>query len=159
MNLNKIFILGRLTRDPEMRQTQSGQTIVNLSLATNRMWNDQAGVKQNQTEFHNVVIWGKLGQIAHQYLAKARLVLIEGRISTRSWQDQSGQKRNRTEIIAENMQMGPRMLSGSQAPDSGANTAPPANQKPPEPALPEVQFDDFGGDEKTEEVRIEDIPF
>src|SRR3989344_2678820 len=93
MNLNKVFILGNLTRDPELRQTSSGQNVASFGIATNRMWTNQSGVKQNQTEFHNVVLWGRLAEIAHQYLAKGRLVLIEGRLNTRAWQDQSGQKK------------------------------------------------------------------
>lgn len=151
MNLNKAFILGNLTRDPELRQTPTGQNVASFGVATNRMWTDPAGNKQTQTEFHNVVLWGRLAEIASQYLSKGRLVFIEGRITTRSWQDQQGQKKYRTEIVAENMQLGPRFQS-----------APNPNQTPPETrqepssdsnkeTLPEVQLD--------EEIKVENIPF
>ncbi len=110
MNFNRIFILGNLTRDPELRQTPSGQSVVNFGVATNRIWNDKNGNRQQEVEYHNVVVFGKLAQIAAQYLTKGQLVFVEGRIRTRSWEDASGQKRNRTEIIASSFQMGPRKL-------------------------------------------------
>lgn len=108
MNLNKVFILGNLTRDPELRSTPSGQEVATFGVATNRVWTDKSGQKQTEVEYHNVVVFGRLAQIASQYLSKGRLILVEGRIKTRSWEDQNGQKRTRTEIIAENFQMGPR---------------------------------------------------
>ena len=108
MNLNKAFILGRLTRDPESRAMPSGGNVANFGLATNRVWSDKSGNKQDATEYHNIVVFGRLADICSQYLSKGRLVLIEGRIQTRSWQDKDGNKKYRTEIVAENMQMGPR---------------------------------------------------
>jgi len=107
MNLNKVMILGNITRDPEMRTTPAGKAVVTLGVATNRRWTNASGQKQEQAEFHNVVLWGRLAEIANQYLAKGALVLIEGRLQTRTWEGQDGVKRYRTEIIAENMQMGP----------------------------------------------------
>ncbi len=107
MNLNKAIIVGRLTRDPEVRVTNSGQNVTNFGLATNRVWNDQQGNRQESTEFHNIVAFGKLADICSQYLNKGKLILVEGRLQTRSWEDQNGNKKYRTEIIAENMQMGP----------------------------------------------------
>ncbi|MCX6813688.1 MAG: single-stranded DNA-binding protein [Candidatus Azambacteria bacterium] len=156
MNLNKVFILGNLTRDPELRQTPNGQNVASFGVATNRMWTDRSGVKQTQTEFHNVVLWGRLAEIAHQYLAKGRLVFIEGRLNTRTWEDQSGQKRNRTEIIAENMQLGPRPASVPNQPQTPIQNAP----KPE--VLPEVQLDDIDISEtpkEDEEIKVENIPF
>lgn len=111
MNFNKAFIVGRLTRDPESRTLSSGQTVASFGLATNRFWTDQSGEKKESTEFHNIVAFGKLSDICSRYLSKGQIVLIEGRIQTSSWDDKDGNKRYRTEIIAENMQMGPR--SGS----------------------------------------------
>ena len=113
MNLNKAFILGRLTRDPEQRTMPSGRTVSSFGIATNRVWtNRDSGEKQEQVEFHNVVAFGKLAEICNQYLNKGQLILVEGRIQTRSWDSQDGNKRSRTEIVAENMQMGPKAGSG-----------------------------------------------
>jgi len=108
MNFNRVFILGNLTRDPELRQTPSGQSVATFGVATNRIWIDKDGNRQQEVEYHNVVAFGKLAQIAAQYLTKGRLIFIEGRLRTRSWEDASGQKRSRTEIIAINFQMGPK---------------------------------------------------
>jgi len=154
MNLNKAFILGNLTRDPEMRQTPSGQSVVNFGVATNRMWTDPTGNKQTQTEFHNIVVWGRLAEIAKQYLAKGRLVFIEGRLVTRSWQDQQGQKKYRTEIVTENMQLGPRFNS----PNAAVNPVQPAAIKVETETLPEVQLDE-PDNKSTEEINIDNIPF
>lgn len=109
MNLNKVFLIGRLTQNPQKKVLPSGQAVCNFGLATDRFWTNKEGKKQQETEFHNIVLFGKLAEIASQYLKKGSLVFIEGRLRTRSWQDQSGQKRQRTEIIVERMQMGPRV--------------------------------------------------
>lgn len=159
MNLNKAFILGNLTRDPELRQTPTGQNVANFAVATNRMWSDPSGNKQTQVEFHNVVVWGRLAEIASQYLAKGRLVFIEGRITTRSWQDQQGQKKYRTEIVAENMQLGPRPQLASNPNQTGAaiprdsESGFDSNRE----TLPEVQLDDMPKND--EEIKVENIPF
>ena len=105
MDLNKVQIIGRITQDIELRQTPNGQSVTTLSIATNRNWTDGQGMKQEQAEFHNVVLWTKLAEIASQYLAKGRKVYIEGRLQTRSWEAQDGSKRYRTEIVGENMIM------------------------------------------------------
>src|SRR3989344_4344973 len=98
MNLNKVFILGRLTVDPQLRSTAGGQSVASFGLATNRVWTDKAGAKQEAVEFHNVVVWGRQAEIASKFLIKGSLVLIEGRLQTRSWDDKQGQKRRTTEI-------------------------------------------------------------
>lgn len=152
MNLNKVFILGNLTRDPELRQTPSGQNVATLGVATNRIWTDRDGNKQTQVEFHNVVLWGRLAEIAKEYLNKGRLVFVEGRLVTRSWQDQQGQKKYRTEIVAENMQLGPRF-----AQNSGANQPRTEAENSAPEVLPEVQLDDAPKGE--EEIKVENIPF
>ncbi len=109
MNLNKIFIIGRLTQEPEARSTSSGQTVTTLRMATNRVWTDQGtGQKKEATEYHTVVAWGRLGEIASQYLRRGGLVMIEGRLQTNSWVGQDNVKRYSTEIVAENLQLGPR---------------------------------------------------
>lgn len=108
MNLNKIFLIGRLTQDPELRSTPSGQSVATLRMATNRVWNDPSGQKKEATEFHTVIAWGRLGEIANQYLKRGGLVMIEGRIQTRTWTDPNNNKRYFTEVIAEGLQLGPR---------------------------------------------------
>ena len=108
MNLNKVILIGRLTRDPETRALPSGQSVANFGMATDRFFTDKSGQKQQQTEFHNIVAFGRLADIAAQYLFKGSLVMIEGRLRTRSWQDSSGNRRSRTEIIGERLQLGPK---------------------------------------------------
>ena len=151
MNLNKAFVLGRLTADPEVRNLPSGQNVANFSIATNRIWNDKDGNRQDQTEFHNIVMFGKLADIASQYLAKGALCLIEGRIQTRSWEGQDGQKKYRTEIVAEGLQMGPRAANSGEGGGYAANSSKPA---------PKKKQEDTSLDELDEnEVDVEDIPF
>jgi single-strand DNA-binding protein len=143
MDLNRATIIGRITRDPEIRSTTSGQSVATLSVATNRSWTDAAGVKQEKSEFHNCVLWGKLAEIAGQYLSKGRRAYIEGRIETRDWTGQDGVKRYRTEIVAENMIMldGPRNTTPG-TPTTNNDNFPTTNQTPVE-----------------EEIKVEDIPF
>ncbi len=102
-SLNKVQLIGNLTRDPEVRQIPSGQMVCTVGVATNRQWKGQDGQKQDATEFHNLVCWGKLAEIAGQYLKKGTKVYFEGRLQTRSWDDDNGKKNYKTEIVAENM--------------------------------------------------------
>ncbi len=104
-SLNKVQLIGNLTIDPEVKQTPNGQFVANFNLATNRVWKDSAGQKQEQTEYHAIVVWGKLAEIVQQYLWKGKKVYVEGRLSTRSWEDQTGQKKYKTEIVAESLIM------------------------------------------------------
>jgi single-strand DNA-binding protein len=152
MNFNKAIILGNLTRDPDTRTLPSGQPVVNLGLATNRIYNDQSGNKQQLTEFHNVVAFGKLADICSRYLTKGQLVLIEGRIQTRNWQDQNGVKHYKTEIVAENMQMGPRKGESGNAPAQAQ--AAPAHEE-----IPIIETDELPPAEEEEGVKMKDIPF
>lgn len=155
MNLNKAIIIGNLTRDPEIRTIPSGQQVATFGIATNRVWKDQSGNKQQKTEFHNIVAWGKLAEIASQYLAKGRLAMIEGRIETRTWDGQDGSKRNRTEIVAENLQMGPRFQGASG--DAGNSFKKKTNNSPAETEnAPQEQP---SAEPEGEEIKIEDIPF
>jgi len=113
MFYNKAIILGNLTRDPEIRTMPSGQPVATFGVATNRVWTDrQSGQKKEEVQFHNVVVFGRLAELANQYLSKGSLVLIEGRIRTRNWETPQGIKRYVTEIIGEAMQLGPRSGSG-----------------------------------------------
>ncbi|KKT57686.1 MAG: Single-stranded DNA-binding protein [Candidatus Giovannonibacteria bacterium GW2011_GWC2_44_9] len=148
MNLNKVFLIGNLTRDPELRSLPSGQAVVNFGLATNRMWKGKDGSQQKQVEFHNIVMFGRLAEITKQYLTKGSMIMVEGRIQTRSWQGQDGQKKQRTEIVAEAMQMGPRG-GGNRAPSAES----PAKQEEEAPEiLATVEYPE-------DEIKPEDIPF
>lgn len=102
-SINKVIIIGNLTRDPEMKTTQSGQVIVNFGIATNRTWTTNDGQKKESAEFHEVVAWAKLGEICHKTLKKGKLVYVEGYLKTRSWETESGEKKFRTEIVAQDM--------------------------------------------------------
>ncbi len=104
--LNKVMLIGNLGRDPEVRSTPSGQNVASFSLATNRKWKDRDGNRQEQTEWHNIVCWGRQAEIAGQYLTKGKQIYVEGRIQTRSWDDKtSGEKKYKTEIVCDNFQM------------------------------------------------------
>src|SRR3989344_7381042 len=122
MNLNKAFLIGNLTRDPELKTLPSGTAVVNFGMATNRIWKDKQGAKQQDVQFHNVVAFGRQAEIVNQYLKKGSLVFIEGRIQTRSWDAADGSKRNRTEIVAERIQLGPRP---AQSADNSRNFGAP----------------------------------
>lgn len=125
--VNKVILIGNLGRDPEMRSLPSGQPVATFSLATNRRWKDREGQRQEQTEWHNIVVFGRQAEVAGQYLTKGKQIYVEGRIQTRSWDDkQSGEKKYRTEIVCENFQMlsGPgeqRGGGGGRGADSGAD--------------------------------------
>ena len=97
-SINKVILIGNLGRDPEVRYTQNGNAVANLNLATNEVWNDKSGNRQERTEWHRVVVWGKQAEIAKEYLSKGRQVYVEGSLQTREWQDKEGQKRSTTEI-------------------------------------------------------------
>lgn len=159
MNYNKAIIIGNVVADPESRSTPSGQQVCSLRVATNRVWTDKSGQKQQKTEFHNVVLWRRLAEIAAQYLRKGSMVLIEGRLETRSWDDQQGNKKYRTEIIAENMQLGPKGYSGTGGDDRGPqqqqkqqqNQQPKQEDKGSKEEIPIIEED--------EEIDVKDIPF
>ncbi len=103
--VNRVILVGRLGKDPEMRYTTSGTPVVNFSLATDEVWTDQNKERQKRTEWHNIVAWSRLAEICGQYLGKGQLIFIEGRIQTREWDDRDGNKRRTTEVVASNMQM------------------------------------------------------
>ena len=154
MDLNKVMLIGRLTRDPESRTTPQGVTVCNFSVATSRTWKDQQGVTQDKTEYHNVVAWRRLGEICAQYLAKGRQIYLEGHLQTRNWDDQTtGQKRYRTEVVADNM-----IMLGSKSDhvkSADADSQETASAKAPTPVPAMVQ----AAPASDEEIRIEDIPF
>lgn len=143
MDLNKVFLIGNITRDPELRSTPTGQSVCSFGLATNRLWVDASGQKQTQTEFHNIVTWGKLAEICHQYLKKGRKIFVEGRIQTREWENTEGVKKQRTEIIAENM-----IILDRQAGSKNAEL----DKTTPEAISSDSSLPD-------EEIKVENIPF
>lgn len=152
MDLNRATLLGRLTRDPEVRTTPGGQSVANLGVATSRVWTDQSGVKQERSEFHNCVLWGKLADIAGQYLSKGRKVYLEGRLETRDWTGQDGAKRSRTEIVVDNL----IMLDGrndSAGPVTKNTTSAPKVSNNDQNQISPPSFEDEG------EIKVEDIPF
>ena len=132
MSVNKVILVGNLGRDPEMRHTQSGRPVANFTLATNERWRDRDGQQQERTEWHRIVLWDRLAEVATDYLAKGRQVYIEGRIQTREWEDRDGNKRYTTEIVGLNMQMlGRRGEGGYEAAGSSAPPSEdPASQDP-----------------------------
>lgn len=159
MNLNKAFILGRVTRDPQTKNLPSGLLVANFGIATNRVFYDKNREKQKQTEFHNIVAFGKPAEIIQQYLKQGSLVLIEGRIQTRSWEDKDGIKKYRTEIIVENLQLGPR----SQNQTSEQNYNPPSTEKKPDITTKEIPTIEEGYNpavkkEENEEIDVKDLP-
>ena len=178
MNLNKVFLFGNLTRDPELRQTPNGQAVCTFGIATNRSFNNAAGQRQEQVEFHNIVAWGRQAEVITQYLKKGSSIFVEGRLQTRSWDDQAGAKHTRTEIVIEEFQFGPRPAGtggGSTAfttSGSGQSNNPPAGgggynrqggnnradqneqKAPPEDNTPIIELP---GDEQ--EIDVKDIPF
>lgn len=175
MNLNKAFVLGNVTRDPEVRALPSGQQVTSFGIATNRFYTDKEGQKKQEAEFHNIVCFGKLADIASRYLNKGSLILIEGRIKTRNWVNSQGIKQYRTEIIAEGMQLGPKGAgspTGSNYGKSSFQNPEPEIQKQEEiPIIEEnyipstnndtiedqkaVSFDD----EASNEIDVREIPF
>lgn len=130
--VNKVILVGNLGRDPELRSTPSGQQVASFSLATSRKWKDRDGNRQEQTEWHNIVCWGRQAEIAGQYLTKGRQIFVEGRIQTQSWEDrQSGEKKYRTEIVCENFQMlgqrGDQPESAAPRPEEQSSPPPPSD--------------------------------
>ena len=164
MNFNKAIIVGNLTQDPEVRTIPSGDKVANFSVATNRMWTDKTtGEKQQRAEFHNIVLWRRLAEIAEQYLNKGSLVLIEGRIETRKWEDKDGNTRYKTEIIGENMQMGPRRNGGgnNNSPKEESSKKNDNKNEDKEEELPTIDADTptSTSTDDDDEVDVKDIPF
>lgn len=159
MNLNKVFLIGRLTNDPQLRSTPGGQSVASFSIATNRNWTDKQGAKQVDVQFHNVVAWGRQAEIVSQYMKKGGLVMIEGRLQTRNWQDKQGQTRSTTEIVCESLQLGPRATGGAYGGDFGGAPSRSSSQgakgdeysQDIKETLPEIDIE--------EEIKAEDIPF
>jgi len=162
MNFNKAIVVGRLTKDPEIRTTPNGQSVASIGVATSRVWNSNTGEKQEKTEFHSIVAWGKLAEICGQYLTKGQLVLFEGRLETRSWEGQDGIKRSKTEIIAENMQMGPKSRLQNDEKlyqDEEKKKDKRSDDMPSQSQEPENYNKKIRNESDDDEIKIEDIPF
>ena len=172
MDFNKVILVGRVTANPELRTTPSGQSVTTIGVATNRTWTDKAGARQEATEFTNVVMWGRTAEIASQFLVKGATVLIEGRLQTREWETKQGEKRRTTEVLCERMQLGPRPMNAgapagsfaaksqpatpsSSASGPAAASAPDAHAsgKADDDQLPVINFEEEG------DIKPEDIPF
>jgi single-strand DNA-binding protein len=155
-SVNKVILVGNLGRDPEMRYMPSGDAIASFSVATTDTWKDKNGQKQERTEWHRISMFGKLAEIAGEYLKKGSSVYIEGRLQTRKWQDKEGNERQTTEIVADRMQMlGGRSGGGNayEFVDDMDQSAPPPQQRPATPAQKPTAapssgsgFDDFEDD-------------
>ncbi len=163
MYLNKVLLIGNLTRDPEMKALPTGNKVTTFSLATNRIWKDKAGAKQESVEYHNVVVFGRQAETSAQYLKRGQSVYIEGRLQTRSWDDKAtNQKKYRTEVVADTVQFGQKTASapgsfgesktgtGYSASLSEKTTAPQNNSE--KEALDTIEYPE-------EESNVEDIPF
>lgn len=161
MNVNKVILVGRLTRDPDMRTTPSGQSVATLSMATNNFWTDKSGTRQERTEFHSVVLWGRLAEIALQYLTKGQECFIEGRLQTREYTAKDGTQRKVTEIIGENMQLGARAQGSGQGGYQKAQSAAPAahSEASTKATSSEEEIPTINLDDEKEEIKIEDVPF
>ncbi len=151
MNINKVFIFGRLGQDPELRALPSGVQVASFSVATNRFYKDKEGNKQEQTDWHNIVVFGRQAELAQQYLKKGDTAFIEGRLQTRSWEGQDGQKRYRTEIVADRVQFGPK-TSGQTAQAAPAQEI--SGDEASEPTPADIKYPD-----NDNEINPDDIPF
>jgi len=152
MNLNKVFLVGNLTRDPELRNLPSGTAVASFGMATNRVWKNQQGEKQEDVQFHNIVVFGRQAEIVSQYLAKGSLILVEGRIQTRSWDGKDGSKQYRTEIVAERIQFGPKNAAKSGSFNKGEAPETQREDVSSRGGLPEIDINE-------EEIKAEDLPF
>lgn len=167
MNLNKVFILGRLTADPQLRTTPGGESVATFSLATNRYWTDKTGNKKEMTEYHNIVVWGRQAEFVSQYLSKGGIALVEGRLQTRSWEGKDGAQRKTTEIVAEGIQLGPRPAGSVGAHSTEQRQGGPRpvghmdargkgrgedEQPAPKEEMPVIDLDEEG-------IHPEDLPF
>ncbi len=153
MYLNKAILIGNLTRDPELKSLPSGIKVCSFSIATNRVWKDKNGARQESSDYHNVVVFGRQAETVAQYMKKGNSILVEGRIQTRSWDDKtSGEKKYRTEIVADRTQFGPK---GGAAPAGGTSSAGGASKGPQASGPDEVDTIEY----PEEDISPEDIPF
>jgi len=151
MYLNKVFLIGNLTRDPELKALPTGTKVASIALATNRSWKDAQGAKKESVEYHNVVAFARQAEVLAQYMKKGSSIYVEGRIQTRSWDAQDGTKKYRTEIVLENFQFGPKAGGAMGATPSSTPSKGPTDADA-KPDLDTVEYPE-------EEINLEDIPF
>jgi len=151
MYLNKALVIGNLTRDPELKSLPSGIQVASFSVATNRVWKDKNGAKQESVDYHNIVVFGRQAEIVSQFLRKGSSVLVEGRMQTRSWDSPDGKKNYRTEIVGDRVQFGPR---SSGAPASVPSSPSPKSQEDKQevPPIESIEYPE-------ENINLDDIPF
>src|SRR3989344_1570947 len=163
MNLNKVYLIGRLTQDPETRSTTSGQSVTTLKMATNRVWKDPSGGRKDATEYHTVMAGSRLGEIASQYLKKGGLVMIEGRLQTRNWTGKDNVKRYVTEIVAESLQMGPKSTGGQSNYSAEVTDIKKSSSSPVKDSdIPIIDADEpmnIGVEEDEVSIKETDLPF
>lgn len=155
MNINKVLIAGRITLNPELKALPSGSKVCSFGVATNETYKDAQGVKKEKTEFHNIVIFGKLAETVAQYMTKGSEIFIEGKIQNRSWDAQDGTKKYRTEIIAQSVQF------GAKPKDAQAKSATPSYNEMKDDKSFEERVDDLSATDyaQDEDINLEDIPF
>ncbi len=152
MNLNKVLLMGNLTRDPELKTLPSGSSVASFGIATNRVWKNQQGERQEEVQFHNIVVFGKQAETASQYLKKGASVFIEGRLQTRNWDAQDGTKKSKTEIVAERVQFGPRKQGGGTVGQEGQTATSGKGNAKQEEQLETIEYPE-------EDIKPEEIPF
>lgn len=155
MYINKALIYGNLTRDPEMRSLPNGTAVTQFSVATNRVYKDKNGARQESTDYHNVVVFGRQAETVSQYLRKGSGVFVEGRMQTRSWDDKDGTKKYRTEVIADRIQFGPKAggaVGGADVGGAGSGASKPKQASSAAPEMDTIEYPD-------EDINPDDIPF
>lgn len=153
MYFNRAIVIGNLTRDPEIKALPSGIQVASFSVATNRVWKDKAGARQESTDYHNVVVFGRQAETTGQYLKKGSSVLVEGRMQTRSWDGADGKKNYRTEIVADRVQFGPRPGGAGSSVGGGSTSGDMGGSKASAPGpLDTIEYPE-------EEINPDDIPF
>jgi len=152
MYLNKAMIIGNLTRDPELKSLPSGMKVASFSVATNRVWKDKNGAKQESADYHNIVVFGRQAETVAQYMKKGSNVMVEGRLQTRSWDDKDGQKKYRTEIVADRVQFGSRSGGGGAPAGGSSNDSQASSKVDKNEGIDTIEYPE-------EEINPEDIPF
>jgi len=159
-SLNKVMLIGNLTREPEVRETTTGQKVATFSVATNRYWKDANGNQNEETEYHDAVAWGKLAEICQAYLKTGTAIYLEGRLKTRSWEGQDGHKRYKTEIIVADLNILSRKRdSDTPSTSDSSSEAPVKNEKSDDQSAPKEPTADTSNPSEEDSISIEDIPF